>query len=242
MTDFVTKLINVAESNEATKGIITEEKAKKMAELSSFMLEVNKHLNLTAIKDEDGVILKHLVDSSACVPYIPNGASMVDVGCGGGFPSLVIAILRGDVSVLGVDSVAKKVKYVCDAAERLGLINVSVSSRRAEELGQDIEYREKYDIVTARAVARLNILSELCLPLLKVGGKFIAMKSLTTKEELDEAKSAIALVGGEVEAVDSYTLTNGEETLERTIVVIKKVSKTPIKYPRNNSQIAKKPL
>lgn len=242
MSDFVNKLIGVAESNAATKGVITEEKAQKMAELSSFMLEVNKHLNLTAIKDEDGVILKHLVDSSACVQYIPNGASIVDVGCGGGFPSLVIAILRGDVSVLGVDSVAKKVKYVGDAAAHLGLTNVSVSSRRAEELGQDVDYREKYDIVTARAVARLNVLCELCLPLLKIGGKFIAMKSLTTKEELDEAKNAIAMVGGEVEAVNSYTLTNGEETLERTIVVIKKVKETPQKYPRNNSQIAKKPL
>jgi 16S rRNA (guanine527-N7)-methyltransferase len=101
------------------------------------MQEVNKSLNLTAIKDEDGIILKHLVDSSACVPYIKSGAKLCDIGCGGGFPSLVIAILREDVSVLGVDSVAKKVKYVEGAAELLGLDNVCVSSRRAEELGND---------------------------------------------------------------------------------------------------------
>ena len=242
MSNFVEKLIKVAEENSATKGLISEENAKKLEALSSFMLEVNKNLNLTAIKDEDGVILKHLVDSSACVPFIPEGATLCDVGCGGGFPSLVIAILRGDVSVLGVDSVAKKVKYVSDAGAHLGLSNVSVSSRRAEELGQDGEYREKFDIVTARAVARLNVLCELCLPLLKIGGKFIAMKSLTTEEELSEAKNAIALVGGEVEGVERYTLSDGKETLERTIVVIKKVKKTPEKYPRNNSQIAKKPL
>ncbi len=242
MSNFVEKLIRVAEGNEATKGIIDKEKATALEKLSSHMLEVNEHLNLTAIKDEDGVILKHLVDSSACVPYINEGARLCDVGCGGGFPSLVIAILRGDVSVLGVDSVAKKVKYVGDTATFLGLNNVEVSSRRAEELGQDKSYREAYDVVTARAVARLNVLCELCVPLLKVGGKFIAMKSLTTEEELAEAKNAIALVGGKVESVNRYTLTDGSEVIERTIIVIEKVEGTPSKYPRNNSQIAKKPL
>lgn len=242
MTDFATKLINVAESNEATKGLITEEKAQRLSALSTHMLEVNEHLNLTAIRDEDGVILKHIVDSSACVPYIPTGARVADVGCGGGFPSLVIAILREDVSVLGVDSVAKKVKYVGDTATFLGLNNVCVSSRRAEELGQDKDYRETYDVVTARAVARLNVLCELCIPLLKLGGCFIAMKSLTTEEELAEAKNAIAQVGGELKSVNSYTLTDGNEALERTIIVIEKVKPTPQKYPRNNSQIAKKPL
>ncbi len=242
MADFTSKLIMVAEQNEATKGIIAEASAQKLEALTSHMLKVNEHLNLTAIRDEDGVILKHLVDSSACVPYIPFGAKVADVGCGGGFPSLVIAILREDVSVFGVDSVAKKVKYVDETAHLLGLDNVSVSSRRAEELGQDKKYREAFDIVTARAVARLNILCELCVPLLKVGGKFIAMKSLTTEEELEEAKNAILQVGAEVKSVDRYTLKNDTEILDRTIIVIEKVKQTPSKYPRNNSQIAKKPL
>ncbi|MBQ3041322.1 MAG: 16S rRNA (guanine(527)-N(7))-methyltransferase RsmG [Clostridia bacterium] len=242
MADFTSKLIMVAEQNEVTKGIIAEASAQKLEALTSHMLKVNEHLNLTAIRDEDGVILKHLVDSSACVPYIPFGAKVADVGCGGGFPSLVIAILREDVSVFGVDSVAKKVKYVDETAHLLGLDNVSVSSRRAEELGQDKKYREAFDIVTARAVARLNILCELCVPLLKVGGKFIAMKSLTTEEELEEAKNAILQVGAEVKSVDRYTLKNDTEILDRTIIVIEKVKQTPSKYPRNNSQIAKKPL
>ncbi len=242
MSNFVEKLIQVAEDNEATRDIISEDKAEALSKLSSHMLEVNKSLNLTAIKDEDGVILKHLVDSSACVPYISENARLCDIGCGGGFPSLVIAILRGDVSVLGVDSVAKKVKYVEETASLLGLDNVSVSSRRAEELGHDTDYRESFDIATARAVARLNILCELCLPLLKVGGTFIAMKSQTTDEELAEAKNAIAQVGGKLERVIGYKLTDGNEELDRTIVLIKKVKPTPEKYPRNNSQISKKPL
>ena len=242
MSGFVEKLINVANANEATKDIINQENAERLENLSSHMLEVNKSLNLTAIKDENGVILKHLVDSSACVPYIKENAKLCDIGCGGGFPSLVIAILRGDVSVLGVDSVAKKVKYVEETAHLLGLNNVSVSSRRAEELGQDENYRESFDVVSARAVARLNVLCELCLPLLRVGGVFISMKAQTATEELDEAKGAIEKLGGRLEKIDRYTLTDGTETIERAIIVIKKVSKTPQPYPRNNSQISKKPL
>lgn len=242
MSGFVEKLINVANANEATKDIINQENAGRLENLSSHMLEVNKSLNLTAIKDENGVILKHLVDSSACVPYIKENAKLCDIGCGGGFPSLVIAILRGDVSVLGVDSVAKKSKYVEETAHLLGLNNVSVSSRRAEELGQDENYRESFDVVSARAVARLNVLCELCLPLLRVGGVFISMKAQTATEELDEAMGAIEKLGGRLEKIDHYTLTDGTEAIERAIIVIKKVSKTPRTYPRNNSQISKKPL
>lgn len=240
--DFKEKLLEVANRNDATRFIITQEKAVVLEKLTSHMLKVNENLNLTAIKDEDGVILKHLVDSSACVPFISEGARVCDIGCGGGFPSLVIAILRGDVSVLGVDSVAKKVKYVEETASLLGLDNITVSSRRAEELGQDKAFRESFDTVTARAVARLNTLCELCLPLVKVGGCFIAMKSQSTSEEVDEAKSGIELLGGKIEDVYTYTLTGGDETVERTIVKIKKVKSTPPKYPRNNSQISKKPL
>ena len=242
MTEFQAKLISVANQNEATKNLIDENSAAVLEKLTVNMLEVNKNLNLTAIKDEDGVILKHLVDSSACVPYIPKNASLCDIGCGGGFPTLVIGILRRDVSVLGVDSVTKKVKYVSDSAALLGLSNVSVSNARAEEMGQDSLYRQSFDVVTARAVGRLNLICELCLPLVKVGGCFLAMKSLSTSEELKEAERAINLLGGELQEVKEYALTNGQETVERTIVIIKKVSNTPQAYPRNNSQIAKKPL
>ena len=242
MTDFQNKLISVANQNEATKNLISEQSAATLEKLTANMLEVNKSLNLTAIKDEDGVILKHLVDSSACVPYIKEGATLCDIGCGGGFPTLVIGVLRGDVSVLGVDSVTKKVNYVADSARLLGLSNVSVSNARAEEMGQSDKHRQSFDVVTARAVGRLNLICELCLPLVKVGGCFLAMKSLSTNEELDEAKKAIELLGGKLDTVKEYSLTNGVETVERTIIIIKKVKDTPRQYPRNNSQIAKKPL
>ena len=242
MTDFQAKLISVANQNEATKDLIDESTAHLFEKLTSHMLEVNKSLNLTAIKDEDGVILKHIVDSSACVPYIGKDATLCDIGCGGGFPTLVIGILRGDVSILGVDSVTKKVNYVKDTAALLGLDRVNVSNARAEEMGRSQEYRESFDVVTARAVGRLNLICELCLPLVKVGGCFLAMKSISTDEELKEAEKAIALLGGQVSTVKEYTLTNGTEVIERAIIIINKVKNTPLQYPRNNSQIAKKPL
>ncbi|MBO5439787.1 MAG: 16S rRNA (guanine(527)-N(7))-methyltransferase RsmG [Clostridia bacterium] len=241
MSIFTNKLISVANKNQATKNLINEENAIRLEALTSHMLEVNKTLNLTAIKDEDGVILKHLVDSSAVIPFIPENATLCDIGCGGGFPSLVIAVLRPDVSVFSVDSVSKKVAYVENTAKLFGLNNESVSNERAEVLGQGSK-REGFDIVTARAVGRLNLISELCLPLVKVGGAFLAMKSLSTDEELDEAKKAIDLLGGKVEKVFTYTLTDGNEEIERSIVVIRKIKNTPQKYPRNNSQISKRPL
>ena len=240
MLDFKNELLRVANLNEATKNLITEDSAPVFEALCSHMLEKNKVLNLTAIRDEEGVILKHFVDSVAVLPFI-NGTSLADIGCGGGFPSLPIAILRPDISVLSVDSVSKKVAYVEDTAKYLSLSNVKTSSCRAEDLGKS-ELREAFDTVTARAVGRLNLLCELCIPLTRVGGVFLAMKSQTTKEELDEAKSAISLLGGEVEKIVSYTITNGSEEFSRTIVVIRKIKKTPDKYPRNNSQISKKPL
>ena len=238
---FYEKLMEVANKNEATRGLIDENNAKRLEALSAHMLRVNETLNLTAIKDEDGVILKHLTDSSAIVPFIPKGASVCDIGCGGGFPSLVIAILRPDTNVFSVDSVSKKVSYVENTATLLGLTNERVSNERAEVLGQG-KLRESFDIVTARAVGKLNLISELCLPLVKVGGAFLAMKALTTEGELNEAMGAIELLGGKVERVVSYTLTNGDEEIQRTIIEIRKIKPTPPKYPRNNSQIAKKPL
>ena len=239
---FTDKLLRVAEQNEATKGIIKEDRAPVFEALFQHMIEVNEHLNLTAITDEDGVILKHFVDSVAVIPYIPTGASVVDVGCGGGFPCLPVAILRPDTKILGLDSVTKKVNYVQNTASLLSLGGVDASNERAEVLGQNPNFRESFDIAVARGVGRLNLICELCMPLVKVGGSFIAMKSKTTDEELSEAKNAVTILGGKLKNVVNYTLTDGNEALERTLVIIEKQTRTPEKYPRNNSQISKKPL
>lgn len=242
MTDFQAKLISVSNMNEKTKGLINESDAKHFEALTKAILDANKTHNLTAIRDEDGFILKHIVDSCACVPYIEGGNKICDVGCGGGFPSFVIASLCKDASITSIDSVGKKIRFLQDACASLPIPNMTAINGRAEEMGQNKIYRESFDIATARAVGRLNLICELCLPLVKVGGKFLAMKSLSTDEELEEAKRAIELLGGALERVDHYSLTDGSESLDRTIVVIKKIKGTPSIYPRNNSQISKKPL
>ena len=222
---------------------LSDKQKEQFAALYDLYIDWNSKINVISRKDIENLYLHHVLHSLGIAKMINfrNGTTVMDFGCGGGFPSLVIAILRGDVSVFAVDSVSKKVRYVSETSSLLGLDNVTVSSERAEVIGQG-EKREKFDIVTARAVARLNILCELCIPLLKVGGTFISMKSQTTDEEIDEARGAIELLGGKIKDVKFYTLTDGRETVERTLILIEKVKQTPKIYPRNNSQIAKKPL
>ena len=167
---------------------------------------------------------------------------MCDVGAGAGFPSLPVALARPDVRVMAVDSVGKKMRALAEQASALGLANLSAQAARAEDLGRDPLYREKFDVVTARAVTRLNVLAELCLPLIRVGGSLIAMKAKTADEELAEAKRAIETVGGRVRAVESFNLEMNGEVLERSLILIEKIAPTPKSYPRNFSQINKKPL
>lgn len=214
--------------------------ADKFHALTEHMLEVNEYMNLTAICDLDGVITKHYVDSLTVSKYIPEGASVIDVGCGAGFPSLPLAIARPDIRVTALDSTAKRINYIHETAEMLGLANISCIAARAEELAGSPEHRECYDISCARAVARLNVLCELCLPYVKVGGKFVAMKA-NAVTELTEASSAISRLGGKLACADSFELIS--DTAEpRCIITVEKISATPKNYPRNNSQIKKKPL
>lgn len=211
--------------------------------LTERMLSVNEYMNLTAITELDGVILKHYVDSLMAAKYIPEGASVIDVGCGAGFPSLPLAIARPDLKITALDSTAKRINYIKETAAMLNIPNISCIAARAEELGNDADFRESFDVSCARAVARLNVLCELCLPFVKRGGKFIAMKA-NFEEELDEAANAVRKLGGKQVSADKFSLTpiNGDADEPRAVIVIEKISETPKNYPRNNSQIKKKPL
>ncbi len=219
---------------------LTDEQIKSFEKLSELLVDQNKTMNLTAITDPDGIAVKHFADSiSALSAYdFAENAKVLDVGTGAGFPSIPLLITRPDLEMTMIDSTAKKLKYVASTVEALGL-TAEVLHTRAEEAGQNKEYREKFDIVCSRAVAALNVLCEYCLPFVKVGGVFLAMKAAKAQEEIADAKNAIKVLGGKIIAEKSFTLSDGGE---RTVIVIKKISQVPPKYPRVSAQIAKKPL
>ena len=238
---FISKLTKVFGDNGFSK-LLSLEVSEKFLRLTERMLEENEKYNLTAITDIDKIILNHYADCAALAVRLPKNAKIADVGCGAGFPTLPVAILRPDVKILAVDSTAKRINYVQETADMLGLANVEAMTMRAEDGGKDPAHREKYDVVTARAVAEMRILTELCLPYVKVGGQFMAMKGKNAEFELQGAKKAISLLGGRDVKVEQITLKGAGEELTHPLIVIAKKEKTPQNYPRPYAQISKKPL
>ncbi|MGG0717568.1 16S rRNA (guanine(527)-N(7))-methyltransferase RsmG [Robertmurraya massiliosenegalensis] len=206
------------------------------------LVEWNEKMNLTAITEKEDVYLKHFYDSITAAFYYDfnRSISLCDVGAGAGFPSLPIKIAFPELRITIVDSLNKRITFLEHLAKQLKLENVRFIHDRAETFGQNKEHREAYDMVTARAVARLSVLSELCLPLAKVGGTFIAMKAASAKEEIDAGKKAITTLGGKIEELHSFQLPIEES--ERNIVIIKKEKPTPKKYPRKPGVPNKTPI
>ncbi len=204
------------------------------------LISYNEKMNLTAITEEDEVIVKHFCDSMYLLTKydIKENSSMIDVGTGAGFPGIPMLIARPDLKLTLLDGLNKRLTFLSDVLAKLSLGAELVHSR-AEEAAMDTDYRENYDVATSRAVARLNTLCEYCLPYVKKGGVFLAMKGPAAKEELTEAKNAIGILGGKVKEAQEYTLSDESS---RTLIIIEKIKKTPDKYPRHNSQIKKKPL
>ena len=217
-------------------------KTEAFWKLTEHMLSVNERMNLTAVRDPEGVAFLHYADSLLIANEIPRGVTLCDVGCGAGFPSLPLAIAREDLSFFAVDSTEKKMRYVAETAELLGLSGrFEARSARAEELGQG-DLRESFACVTARAVSNLRMLSELCLPLVSVGGTFLSMKGANWQAEYKDAENAITLLGGVLERASEFELRNGEKVEKRCLLVIRKERETPAKYPRVWGKIKSKPL
>lgn len=221
---------------------IDSEKADAFFELTVRLLEENKKYNLTAITDLPRVILNHYVDSAVVALYVEKGARVVDIGCGAGFPTLPLAIIRSDLDIVAVDSTAKRIAYVNETARLLGLKNVTAIAMRAEDGGQNPLYRESFDVCTARAVAQMRILCELCMPYVKVGGKMIAMKGPSAEQENREAEAAIDRLGGTLVACESIKLVGAGEELNHPLVIVEKKKSTPREFPRPYAKILKKPL
>lgn len=237
---FRSRLSRVFSAN-GLSSMLNIDRADKLVMLTDIMLEENEKYNLTAIKEPNKIILNHYADCAAIARILPKNARIADVGCGAGFPTLPIAILRPDVTVVGIDSTAKRIDYVNNTAKALGLTNVTAICERAEALAAG-EMRESFEIVTARAVAAMRVLCELCLPLVKIGGKFIAMKGKNAEFELSESKKALAILGGKLASVNEVRLRDDDEEIIHPLIVIDKNTKTPAAYPRAYAQISKKPL
>lgn len=216
-----------------------EEFSEKFELFKKILENYNKKYNLTAICDEKEVYIKHFFDSVKPQKYFPDGAKVVEIGSGGGFPSVPLKIIRDDLSFTLIESTGKKCEYLKTVVDKLGLKGVQVLNIRAEDGGKDHNLRESFDVATARAVARLNTLCEYCLPYVKVGGIFIAYKG-DSDEEIIESRNAVKILGGEIEKVEKYDLPEGFG--KRAVIVIKKVKPTPEKYPRGRGLERKKPL
>lgn len=220
--------------------IVDEDAFARLDTFAEMLIETNKSFNLTAIKEPDDVTVKHFADCLSIFKYvdIPENAKIIDVGTGAGFPGLVLKLYRPDIQMTFLDSTKKRLGFIEGVLNECG-IKGDILHMRAEEAAQLAKYREKYDFATARAVAALPVLSEYCLPFVKVGGNFVSMKSAESNEEISEAKKAINILGGKIEEDILFDLV---ENMPRRIIRIKKNTQTPTKYPRPSAQISKKPL
>lgn len=216
---------------------LSAEMYEKFDIYAEFLVEYNKNVNLTAITEPQEILVKHFIDSCLILKHveIPTASTLIDVGTGAGFPSVPLKIMRPDLKITLLDSLAKRITFLQKLCEKLS-IEAEFIHGRAEDVAKTTEYREKFDFSCARAVANLSILSEYCIPFVKVGGCFISMKG--PSERAEDSANAISLLGAEIKSVQGYML--GSDL--RIIVEIKKISHTPTKYPRNSGQIKKKSL
>ncbi len=223
---------------------VTEKIYADLSRYAELLCEWNEKINLTAITDPEGIAVKHFYDSIYPFTLVPpaESASLIDIGTGAGFPSVPLKIYRRDIGLTLLDSLNKRVSFLAAVSEELAL-GAECIHGRAEESGRFIKegnpLREKFDAASARAVASLNELCEYCLPFVKVGGRFYALKGKNGLNELSESKAAVNTLGGRIGEVREYSLPNGDE---RVLIVIEKVKSTPQKYPRNSGQMRKKPL
>lgn len=231
---------NFTEEFEKLGVSVSDRQFEKFDKYAEMLVSYNEKVNLTALTSPEDIAEKHFIDS--ILPFLhfslKKDASVIDVGTGAGFPSCPLKIVREDIALTLVDSLNKRVNFLNMLSQNLSL-DAKCIHARAEELGKDLDYREKFDIATARAVANLPMLCEYCLPFVKVGGYFAALKGSRGADEAKEAYTAIKTLGGKLQEVYEYSLPSGDN---RTLIIIKKISQTPPKYPRNKGLMTKKPL
>ena len=220
--------------------MFNEEQYKKFYTYMNLLLEWNEKINLTAITDKEEIILKHFIDSLTILKYVNDNEKMLDVGTGAGFPGIPIKIMNENIEITLLDSLNKRINFLNEVINKLKLKNISAIHSRIEDYGKNNKYREKYDIVTSRAVANLATLSEYMLPMLKIKGKSICMKGSDIKEEVKNSKRAIDILGGEIVNIEELVLPKSDN--RRNLIIIEKKKNTPLKYPRKAGIPSKEPL
>ncbi|MCQ2548318.1 MAG: 16S rRNA (guanine(527)-N(7))-methyltransferase RsmG [Clostridia bacterium] len=219
-----------------------DEKLFKLEKYMDRILELNNSINLTAIKDREEFVEKHYLDSLSIVisKEFQDAKKLIDVGTGAGFPGIPLAIVFPDKKFILMDSLQKRLKIIDTLCEELGIANVQTLHGRAEDIGQNPQYRESFDICLSRAVARLTVLSEYCIPLVKQEGYFISYKGAESEEEIGDARNSIGILGGKL--INVIDANPGENTKDHNLILIKKIKNTPSNYPRKAGLPSKKPL
>ncbi|MDP3386378.1 MAG: 16S rRNA (guanine(527)-N(7))-methyltransferase RsmG [Eubacteriales bacterium] len=221
---------------------ITAKQINQFLDYEKLILEWNQKINITAITESRDIYIKHFIDSAIVNQYIGSKTpySLIDVGTGGGFPGIPMKIMDEAIRLTLLDSLNKRIAFLQAVVDALSLKDVILIHGRAEDFGTSIEFRQKYDVATSRAVASINVLSEYCLPFVKMGGVFIALKGENIEDELKNGEKAVKLLGGEVVSVIKYVIPGTD--MGRSVVMIKKVSDTPERYPRKAGTPSRKPL
>ncbi|MBU3101451.1 MULTISPECIES: 16S rRNA (guanine(527)-N(7))-methyltransferase RsmG [Clostridium] len=233
-------ILNEASNNVGLK--FDQKKYDQFMLYKDLIKEWNEKINLTAIKEDEAIVQKHFIDSMKVFKFdqLKNAKNVIDIGTGGGFPGIPMKIIKPEVNIVLLDSLNKRIIFLNEVINRLNLKNIKAIHGRAEDFAKEKQYREKFDVAVSRAVANLTVLSEYCIPYVKVGGYFVAMKGPAVEEEIKLSKNAIRLLGGQIEHIEKVQIEGSD--LNHNLVIIKKISQTHKKYPRKAGIVAKVPL
>lgn len=233
-------LLNEASNNEGLK--FDQNKYDQFMLYKDLIKEWNEKINLTAIKEDEAIVKKHFIDSMKVFKFdqLKNAKNVIDIGTGGGFPGIPMKIIKPEVNIVLLDSLNKRIIFLEEVIKRLDLKNIKAIHGRAEDFAKEKQYREKFDVAVSRAVANLTVLSEYCIPYVKVGGYFVAMKGPAVEEEIKASKNAIRMLGGQIEHIEKVQIEGSD--LNHNLVIIKKISQTHKKYPRKAGMVTKEPL